>query len=77
MSTSLVQDVQLHGPFRCNSKNIFRSVDGETLKRTCVDFTLLWYFQIEPKLSEHRHLFHTLMWTSTLGLLPSPRGRKS
>ena len=28
---------------------IFRSVDDVILKRRCVDFTLLGYFQIEPK----------------------------
>lgn len=36
-------------PVLYNSMNTFRSMDGETLKRACVDFTLPGYPQIELK----------------------------
>ena len=45
----LTEDLQLHGPRPLCFEEHLQSVDGETLKRTCVDFTLLGNFQIEPK----------------------------
>ena len=64
----LTEEIQLpENRPKCFEKHL-QSVDGETLKRTCVDFTLLGYFRIELELCDT----DAWMWTSTLGLSLSP-----
>ena len=64
----LTEEIHLHENRPLCFEEHLQSVDGETLKRTCVDFTLLGYFRIELELCDT----DVWMWTSTLGLSLSP-----